>query len=555
MSDSKVEEESIFSQDDIDNLLNSSFFEEETSEKEKVPDMDALGELSQEDIDSLLGGNDPNEEAIEKPSQDDEEMELISQDDIDRLMNSSEDKPSLVQEKEVLAPTDPDDSDDADELITMDDIQSLMDETKGKNSEVQGKVLEGSGKEDLPVQVAEREPVQAQGKDDLPDAAIEDTNKAAPVDMDEDTIDVSQAVDASQCLITQETLDELIRNVPEPPVILDSEPPMADALAPGRDAEPDLVSLNDPASDGMESLDEFEDLLGEDDNDAEMDQVPLDQEDVSQEDIDALLQDSDANEDFLEDEDDMLISQDDIDTLLMAADQEDEDILGDLMGDDMNASLDDNFDEDDIPDYGEEVEIGSKEDHVVLERVDPDRADKTNTQGPGKSWYKSKLLMAAASAILVLGISVPSLYFLFFSQEPVQISEPQIVPKVVEKVTQEVQVAASDIASAPPVDPKNSGQIILTDFVVLASDLSKEMAYVTLDIAIDYSDQRAYHEINSNLSFYRDLIYESIQKNLVWEKRNQVTEADLVESIHTMLKKVMPSEYIEKVSFQSFKAS
>lgn len=524
MSDSNLEEESIISQDDIDKLLDSSFFEEETPETGEASPMGGesgdLGELSQEDIDSLLGGNDPIKDENADLSQEDEEIELISQDDIDRLMNASAEEPPLSQEKEPDPQDfnnmdDLDDLDDADELITMDDIQGLMDETKGKNSDSQ---------EDI--------------------------------DMDDRAIDESEAMDVSQCLITQETIDHLIQNAPEPPVILDSGPeiPLADPMVPDQDTAPDPISMQDPEPEWLESLDDFEDLLGEENDLPEKDPLLLDGDDVSQEDIDALLQDSDANEDFLEDEDDMLISQDDIDTLLMAADQEDEDIFGDITGDDMDADLDD--DETDISSNGRGIEIGSREDHVVLERVDDsDRADQTTSQGTGKPWYKSRLVVAAASAILVMGISIPSLYFLFFSHDPVPSPEFRMVPVVMEEPAKEVQVIQEDIAIVPPLNHKNPGQIVLTDFLVLASDLSKDMVYVTLDISIDYSDQRAYHEISSNLSFYRDLIYESIQKNLVWEKRNEVTEADLVESIHTMLKKVLPPDSIDKVSFQSFKAS
>jgi len=102
---------------------------------------------------------------------------------------------------------------------------------------------------------------------------------------------------------------------------------------------------------------------------------------------------------------------------------------------------------------------------------------------------------------------------------------------------------------------KQSGTIVLTDFVILASDLSKDMTYVYADISIDYSDQRAYHEINNNLSFYRDLIYGAIQTSLVSEKRDEVTESDLIWGVETSLKKVLPPHYIEKISFKTFKTS
>ena len=283
-------------------------------------------------------------------------------------------------------------------------------------------------------------------------------------------------------------------------------------------------------------------------------------EDVTQDDIDALLLASDEDEDFMADEDDILISQDDIDTLLMAADQEDEDLLGDLMGDDMGddmgTGMEDDFDDEDILGSDDEGDAGPGGDQVVLEGGEDEVPDEDGSSGkPWKNWAKSKLVIATASAILVLGISVPIVYFLFFSQAPVQIQEKIFVPIVMENPAREIEVASVDINVSAPVDLKKSGNIVLSDFVVLASDVSKEMAYVTADISIDYSDQRAYHEINDNLSFYRDLIYESIQKNLLGEKGNEVTEADLIWGIETSLKKVFPLDTIEKVSFKSFKAS
>jgi flagellar basal body-associated protein FliL len=242
---------------------------------------------------------------------------------------------------------------------------------------------------------------------------------------------------------------------------------------------------------------------------------------------------------------------------LMAADQEDEDLLGDLMGDGMDDG-DDNFDDEDILDSDDEGDAGPGGDQVVLEGGDDDWTDEDGSGSSDKlwkKWVKSKLVIATASAILVLGISVPIVYFLFFSQAPVQIPEKMPVQVVMEAPGRDIEVASVDINVTEAMDFKKSGNIILSDFVVLASDLSKDMAYVTADISIDYSDQRAYREINDNLSFYRDLIYESIQKNLIGEKGNEVTEADLIWGIETSLKKVFPSDYIEKVSFKSFKAS
>ena len=105
------------------------------------------------------------------------------------------------------------------------------------------------------------------------------------------------------------------------------------------------------------------------------------------------------------------------------------------------------------------------------------------------------------------------------------------------------------------VNIRQSGNITLDGFVILASDTSKDMAYITADVSIDYSDQRAYHEIQNNLSFYRGLIYDSINKSLASGKRDEITEADIIWIVETNLKKILPGNYISRVSFKSFKAS
>ena len=558
MSDPNLEEDSLVSQADIDKLLDSSAFKEAEEKFESgndiSPDLDELGELSQDDIDRLMGGNDfvdaDMEEEAGELSQDDidslmggndsvdadaeEEAGELSQDDIDSLMGGNESLDTdieLVSQNDIdqlMNPSvedtiqldDPADEGETDELISMDDIQDLL-----------GEELAGG-----------------------------DTREAV---VDDYVIDSADALDVSQCLITQETLDALIQNgltaeaVPEP-VVLDSDPVVLDEPEPKTLAEQGADEQSEDDLDFEVPSDELDSLLNTDLDDAQFDMGGTGGDDVSQEDIDALLQESDEDEDLLDDDEDMLISQDDIDTLLMAADQEDEDLLGDLMGDDMDASMDDDFDDEDILEKDEESSEEMEGDQVVLEGGDDEPEDEdhpTRSDSRWKKWYKSRLVVATASIIIVLGISVPSVYFLFFSQAPVQIPEKKPVPVAMEVSGRNVEVASVEINTNMVPDLKKSGNIILTNFVVLASDLSKDMAYVTADISIDYSDQRAYHEISDNLSFYRDLIYESIQKNLLSEKRNEVTEADLIWGIENTLKKILPPDYIEKVSFKSFKAS
>lgn len=619
MSDPNLEEESLISQDDIDKLLDSSSIEEAEGElesrKNNTPDLEDLGELSQDDIDSLMGGADDaaDEDIMGELSQDDidslmggnddtadaDEMGELSQDDIDSLMGGADEvaDEDAADEDEIgeLSQEDidslmggTDDAADEDEMgeISQDAIDSLMSRDTGEE-DIDSSDLAGEEEIDELISMDDIQSLIGETEGEIPDSdgktedslAISEVPDGTAVVSDDFVIDAAEALDVSQCLITQDTLDELIRNAPGPgdvpdTIILDSDPepdipvsagdadseePSLEPVVLDMDVQSDPGSMDVPGLDDLDmdvSDDEFEGLLDADDIQLDLGSPAGD--DVTQEDIDALLQESDEEEDLMGDEEDILISQDDIDTLLMAADQEDEDVLGDMMGDDMDAGMDDDYEDEDILDMEGEADTGSRGDQVVLEGGDDAKPDEGGSKASEKRWknlFKSKLVIAAASAILVLGISVPSVYFLFFSHDPAQIPEKMPVPMTMEAPGRDIEVASVNIDTQAMPEVKKSGNIILTDFVVLASDQSKDMAYVTVDISIDYSDQRAYHEINNNLSFYRDLIYESIQKNLVWEKRNEVTEADLIWGVETTLKKVLPSNYIERISFKSFRAS
>ncbi|MCD4721900.1 MAG: hypothetical protein K8S13_18875 [Desulfobacula sp.] len=530
MSDPTLEEDSLISQDDIDKLLDSSSIEEaeeKLSSSDAADGVDELGELSQDDIDRLMNSNATSPaDSQDGDGSEDDDMELISQDDIDRLMNSSA---SSDEETKVES--------EAPENI------------EPENKEPDNKEPEDKEQDSLPV---EEENVDQTEKaviaEETSELAIEDNRQ----EEDDYVIDESEAVDVQDSLIAQETIDDLIKNfdneVISEPVILDEEPVSELAALTQPESEPEPEVQEDTA------LDDTEDFLKPDSDVTVLDFDDDESEDVTQEDIDSLLLESDDED---EDEDDILISQDDIDTLLMAADQEDEDVLGDLMDEEVDDSMDDEVEdedilEDDTFDYDEE---DYDEDQVVLEGDDeepPAKPKKKKTKARSQ-WYKSKLVIACASALIVLGITVPLSYFIFFSGESGKEIQSDPIAKLA--VEREIEIETVDIHIKKQGDIKKSGNMILKDFVILASDLSKDMAYITADISIDYSDQRAYHEIKNNLSFYRDLIYDSINNSLASEKRDEITEADILWVVETTLKKVLPGHYINRVSFKSFKAS
>jgi hypothetical protein len=584
------------SQDDIDSLMTAPSEDESgVDDASADPDEEALGELSQDDIDSLMNAS-ADDETPEVSDTDDDDFGELSQDDIDGLMNASG-----SDEDDATA----DDAEDEMEMISQDDIKNLMnpdadaDEEGGSDDPVSETVSDAGEDEVAPAESPQpsfREDVPADAEAGQVEPPLEEPVEApAQVSQGEDddwVITDDQSVPAEECVVTQETLDGLIDGfdpTPDPePVVLDEEPKEEAEEAvdpPSGSEEPSETGLDDPGEDTTDvvNLDEesVDDLISAEepaaesgDDDVAMLDFDEDDEDVTQEDIDALLMETDDDE---EEEEDILISQDDIDTLLMAADDEDEDVLGDLMDSESEVDLDGDFDDEDILDSDteeedddeEEEDDDSGQDQVILEggEDEPVKKKPKKKRNPllAKGWYKSKLVIAGASALLVLGIAVPIAYFLFFKGEA---PAPQGADLVVQQAVSQAPGGMPDASVAAPATvetveitveqplPKISGNMVLSDFVILAPVESREISYLSADISIDYSDQRAYHEIQNNLSFYRDLIYDSIKKRLLVTKEQQeVTEADILLVIEATLNKVLPGNYIDRVSFKSFKIS
>jgi len=498
------------SQDDIDNLLN-----------EPGPDAETLdpGELSQDDIDRMMAGN-----AIDDDNPEDDAGEL-SQDDINQFMNDSK-------------KFDFGDNDNDDELISLEDIQDVMnDDTQGNDaSDFEPEPLPEAGSESNPDDVI-RQKEEAVSVYDTP---ITQTS-AQEKDPFDDPIDENQATDVANCMITQETMDALIEaGLPTPDV------------PKGDDGHPEAID----GDGGEDNLPDRINLMSEIDDGGADDATQKDEDNVTQEDIDALLQQSDEKDELLDENEDILISQDDINTLLMAADQEDEDVLGDISGEDDTSDLEDHLNDtfDDLESDSGQVVLEAIEDAEISGKKESPPTESSGKGGKIKAILKSKVILAAASVLLFMGISVPLSYFLFFSNEPAPLPERQTASLTEIDLIRDGQDSVfEDIPVLPP--SRRPGTILLTDFIILASDQSRTMTYVYADVSIDYSDQRAYDEINNNLAFYRDLIYEAIQTRLVSENNNEVTEADLLWGVEASLKKVLPPQYIDKISFKSFKTT
>ncbi len=370
---------------------------------------------------------------------------------------------------------------------------------------------------------------ESDGGDDLGELSQDDIDtlmNSNPLDSEEN-IDTDDDDDDME-LISQDDIDSLMNlNTSD---LKEEIEPEAEQVAEYGDREDD-TSRNTTS----------EYLLKPDSDVTMLDDPEEGDEDVSYEDIDALLLD----------DDDLLISQDDIDTLLMAEDQEDEDVLGDLMDEDSDDSIDDeDEEEDDYEDDYEEYILENDEDQVVLEDDDIDETADTDSKA---KWYKSKLVITCASAFIAIGIIVPAVYLFFFSGDSSQ-TQDAMEQYAVEGL-REIEIETVESSAMIEGDISRAGNMVIKNFVILVSDLSKDMTYITTDVSIDYSDQRAYHEIQNNLSFYRDLIYGSINESLASGENDQITEADILWKLEKTLKKALSGTYIDRVSFKSFRAS
>lgn len=553
MVDNLIEDDDLISQDDIDALLQSSQIGDMSDSDDSDTEGD-MGELSQDDIDSLLNSNslDFNQDSDDDSDDEfsDDEMELISQDDIDQLMSSQSGNRKPISE-EIADPAETDDDDDdISMLISQDDINEMLD-TQVKLTDTQNDIVEdetdGEPLEERPAVILD-EPNPDPG---------DDLQQRETGTFDEDVIDDSEATPIKDCLITQEALDALVdRNVsppgesaeaaPDSKILLESEVVELDfdldqieseldldtgqktAISPG-----DTVNLfSEDTDEGTVSQEDIDSLLSETDED---------------DDIDSLLNESGNDEIF--GDDDILISQDDIDALLTASDQEDEDILGDLL-DEASESV---IEEDEAE---EETDDDSDEDQVVLEGIDTIVSEPGSAQKEVEDqhrWYRSKLILAGISGLLFLVIFVPVSYFFFFSQESSnQTADRRMMMQ--ETKSREVTVESVDINLVEKPAALEPGTMVLKDFLILASEDSKALTYVSADIIIDYTDKKAYFEINDNLPFYRELIYESIQKSINSDKGEDITEPEIIEVVELALKKVLPAHYINNIRFDAFKA-
>lgn len=572
------QDDEIIDQNDIDKLL-------EASSVDIGEDLeDDASELSQDDIDALMNGpviDEPSNE--EDEDEEDYELDMISQDDINQLVQKK-------NEATADAPERP-------ETIAQDEL-SVQEEPLTQEEPA-------PAIQEEPVPVAQEEPAAQE----VPPAQEESEFVEEPAVLEDGVIDESEATGVEECLITQENIDQLLledqeNSAPEDNLELEEQVVEQQIEPAAREQEPleeeqsfeepivkeeslpqseqlpqeepvqneDIVSEQEVAMEEEKKEDSVEeksesdamvvDLSEDDDLKGELDNI---ENDELQGEIDDLLDDSEGDD---EDdwEQDSLISQDDIEDLIKSSENEDEDALGDL-----DSSSDDNFSDDDPME--EEIEEDEEDSQVILEESEDQPENDKNKEKLKKKKKKKekkkkkkgsikigkKFIVIAASMLLLIGIFLTAGFF-FLKGDKNRAFKQRIVAKaipveepVVESVEINVDQKSSESVVSIPSDLMNE-PLIMKDFVILAPEAIEGLAYIEADITIDYSTNNAYNEIKQNMPFYRDVIYQAIQKALGSAKGDKITESDLLVIIKKALINALPDGSIKKVGFDSFKA-
>jgi len=147
-------------------------------------------------------------------------------------------------------------------------------------------------------------------------------------------------------------------------------------------------------------------------------------------------------------------------------------------------------------------------------------------------------------------VTLPVGYLKFFAtKEPIPVA---LAPVTEVASVPEPQVEIVDIDLTIPAKVEGPDNIVLKDFFLLVPGKKSGLSYVTASVSIDYSDHRALTTINRHLPLYRDLIFDAMGNALGSEKVDKVTEADLLGNIKEALNRVLPGQYVDRVTFTAF---
>ncbi|GAB6095907.1 hypothetical protein JCM14469_21600 [Desulfatiferula olefinivorans] len=515
-TDSKYKD-SFISQDELDRLLAEAdglgpeAFAPSTPDA-STPADDAEEMISQDDIDALLSLADG---PADTPAA--EENEVITQDDIDALLNA---RPAARPAPPAETPP-ADDDDDLDvgadlDLVTPEDIEKLLRSDTPK-----------------PAQKSDPGGLDTITPEDLMglSAGMEIKAEAGPLTGDDDA------------LISQEDINALLagaaatpKPAPEPPV--NTPPPQTPA--------PEAAEL--PEEENLISQEDIDSLLagagmltGE-----EKPASTADEETnlISQEDIDKLLL---GKSDEVEAEaEETLIDQEDIDRLLNAAQPFDDSRLTTAASPEKLISQED-IDKLLSEEPGRAQPLEDRlADQVILEAKPGD--DAPAPKGDVR-WYRSRPAVSLAAVALVLVVSLVSL--MFFSEKPEpDLSVHEQAPAFDTPAVPDT--AGPDDAPAPAPAP-DIIRVTMNGFLVPAPAHIKGAAYIALDMTLEISDAPS-DPIKDYEPFFRNIVYEVINKAFVLQSEARIVEADLKKMIKEALNDALSEGSVSRIDFEGFTA-
>lgn len=513
-SDSKYKD-SYISQEDLDSLLEGAgntgpdAFADHSPPNPPSRDDDVEEVISQDDIDALLSladGESPNQESPD---------DVISQDDIDALLEGKHDAaPSADDVPE-------DDTADLD-LVTPEDIEKLLRAESMGNAPVPEAVPDTAS--------SDFDSISQEDLNDL-SASMEIKADAGP-----------QTDDDDDSLISQEDINALLAGN------MDEEAPEQDVITPvpvaeeSTGEEDSLISQDDIASlladAGDDGEYEAKDEANDDDDDSNL---------ISQEDIDKLLI---GKSEEVESEE-TLIDQEDIDRLLSAATPMDEGgFSGQSETDKLISQEDiDKLLNEDISEsfQGEDSVI----DQVILEQsTDIEKNEVEAAEKP--AWHRSKLFVSAAAVALVLMISLTAIMMFSGKSEPppdVAVTPETTTPSGPEQVPGETY----PMEEYSP-QTYETITVAMNGFVVPSPVAIKGLSYIALDLTFEITDAPA-NPIKDYEPFFRNIVYEVLNKAFILQSEGKIVEADLKKMIRDALNDALSEGSIARVDFIHFKVS
>jgi flagellar basal body-associated protein FliL len=514
--------------------------------------------ISQDELDRLLAEADrlgPEAFAQSPPAGDppsgDEDM--INQDDIEALLSLAD------------GPADSPASED-NEVITQDDIDALLNTRPAAKPAPPAKGLPIEDDDDLDVgadlDLVTPEDIKNLLRSDAAATASPSTPTSDPDNGSLDTITAEDLMGLSggqeikaeagplagddDALITQEDINAILAGAtPAPPPAAESpaeappvpEPVPAKAQTP--DKEESLISQED-----IDSLLAGAGMLTGDESpaSAEAEEDNL----ISQEDIDKLLL---GKSDEVEAEaEETLIDQDDIDRLLNAAQPFDDTRLSTaapeklISQEDIDKLLSEDLDRGQAQDQEERLA-----DQVILEAEPGGKKSSRTDTGP---WYRSRLFVSLAAVGLVLLVSLVSLVLFSGKTEP-PLADHDPVPTV---DTPAQQDTLDPFESAPaPVAAQDIIRVTMNGFLVPAPANIKGMAYIALDMTLEISDAPS-DPIKDYEPFFRNIVYEVINKAFVLQSDARIVEADLKKMIKDALNDALSEGAVSRIDFDGFTA-